>query len=366
MFYRILWMFFVIPSCVLSASELHIRCSEPFSCGNQNDLSYPFWITGRDECGHPEYKLECNTNSGFPEVSISSVKFTILQANYPTSRIIKLARSEYITDVCPQNPLTEPFNENVLRLVSGTELLTIYYDCQEFRTSTYVGELTCDDGRSYFVTRSLSSPQLEGMSSLLNELMGSCKRNVSVPASGPALNTLQSNPSQDNFRKALREGFEVGQNRECLKCMDSGDACGYNQTLGGFVCYCIDGGACRSRNKGLSSEARAGIGFASAFMGTTVIAGGLLCVLRRRKTSHIQRQHNLKALIPLKRYSYAQPSPSDRPPMNKVVEMIEGSVDALEVPPRPVFRIPAPPLEESSTFSEDISSYTELCSMNVA
>ncbi|ESQ28737.1 hypothetical protein EUTSA_v10019689mg, partial [Eutrema salsugineum] len=60
-----------------------------------------------------------------------------------------------------------------------------------------------------------------------------------------------------------------------------------------------------------------------------------------------------------------QSSPSDRPPMNRVVEMMEGSVDALEVPPRPVFQIPAASLQESSTLSEDISSSTEICSMNV-
>ncbi|CAN6937592.1 unnamed protein product, partial [Brassica oleracea] len=61
-----------------------------------------------------------------------------------------------------------------------------------------------------------------------------------------------------------------------------------------------------------------------------------------------------------------QSSPSDRPPMNRVVEMMEGSVDALEVPPRPVFQIPAEPLLESSTISENISGYTQVCSMNVA
>uniref|UniRef100_A0A1J3JHV8 Glycerophosphodiester phosphodiesterase protein kinase domain-containing GDPDL2 n=1 Tax=Noccaea caerulescens TaxID=107243 RepID=A0A1J3JHV8_NOCCA len=54
-----------------------------------------------------------------------------------------------------------------------------------------------------------------------------------------------------------------------------------------------------------------------------------------------------------------QTSPSDRPAMNRVVEMMEGSVNALEVPPRPVFQIPPAPLQESSTLSEDISVYNE-------
>ena len=58
-----------------------------------------------------------------------------------------------------------------------------------------------------------------------------------------------------------------------------------------------------------------------------------------------------------------QSSPSDRPPMNRVVEMMEGNLDALEFPPRPVFHIPPAPLQESS---ESDSVYTEICSMNVA
>ncbi|KAL1213106.1 Protein SUPPRESSOR OF NPR1-1 CONSTITUTIVE 4 [Cardamine amara subsp. amara] len=54
-----------------------------------------------------------------------------------------------------------------------------------------------------------------------------------------------------------------------------------------------------------------------------------------------------------------QPSPPDRPPMNRVVEMMEGNLDALEVPPRPVFQIPTLSVQESSIFSEDVSVYTE-------
>ncbi|KAL0825025.1 hypothetical protein Bca101_048702 [Brassica carinata] len=47
-----------------------------------------------------------------------------------------------------------------------------------------------------------------------------------------------------------------------------------------------------------------------------------------------------------------QPSPLDRPPMNRVVEMMEGSLEALEVPPRPVLQqIPTAPLQESLTLS---------------
>ncbi|EOA35776.1 hypothetical protein CARUB_v10021008mg, partial [Capsella rubella] len=55
-----------------------------------------------------------------------------------------------------------------------------------------------------------------------------------------------------------------------------------------------------------------------------------------------------------------QSSPSNRPSMNRVVEMMEGSLDAIEVPPKPVLHLPGVPLQDSSTLSEEISVYAEV------
>ncbi|KAG2312647.1 hypothetical protein Bca52824_024204 [Brassica carinata] len=243
MFYRIIWMLFVIPSCVFSANELHRLCSQPFSCGNQNNLLYPFWKPGREDCGHPDFKLDCNRE--IAELSISSAKFRILEPNY-YSPIIRLARSDYIGNLCPKDPSNVPFDESVLPLAANTTLLTIYYDCrQDFSgyVSTNVGDLSCaddDDGRgNYYVTRNLSSPQLQGIRN----------RNVSIPASGPALDTLQNVPTPDNLKRALEEGFELGPSQNCSACIDAGGACGFNRRSSTFACYYMDG----TRNKGRST-----------------------------------------------------------------------------------------------------------------
>ncbi|VVB14219.1 unnamed protein product [Arabis nemorensis] len=47
-----------------------------------------------------------------------------------------------------------------------------------------------------------------------------------------------------------------------------------------------------------------------------------------------------------------QPCPSDRPTMNRVVEMMEGSLDALEVPPKPSMHISTRLISESSSLVE--------------
>ena len=70
-------------------------------------------------------------------------------------------------------------------------------------------------------------------------------------------------------------------------------------------------------------------------------------------------EHELAKKMALVGLWCIQSSPLDRPPMNRVVEMMEGSLDALEVPPRPVLQIPIAPLQEPSTLSRDISVYTE-------
>ncbi|KAF8050072.1 hypothetical protein N665_2051s0007 [Sinapis alba] len=308
MFHIITWMLFVIPSCVFSANELYDLCSQPFSCGNQSGLRYPFWTSGREDCGHPDFKVNCS--GGFAEIIIFSVKFRILEANYD-SRIIRLARSDFIGGLCPKDLFNATFDERVLPLAPNTEFLTIYHDCNRRfpqYVSSYVGDLTCgdDDGNgddddrvNYYVTRNFSSPLLVGIRSQLEDFGSSCK-SVSIPASGPWLYTLQNNRTRDNLQKALAEGFQLGPNQECSSCLASKGACGFNQNSDGFVCYKLE-----EANKGLSTGAIAGSAAGVILFLFLVLALFLQLIRKRNKKAFIS-QPKLKALIPLKQYSYAQ------------------------------------------------------------
>ncbi|KAF2614815.1 hypothetical protein F2Q70_00013832 [Brassica cretica] len=53
------------------------------------------------------------------------------------------------------------------------------------------------------------------------------------------------------------------------------------------------------------------------------------------------------------------PCPSNRPAMNRVVEMMEGSLGAIEVPPKPSMQISRNPLPDSSCLSEVNSNNSE-------
>ncbi|KAL6578875.1 hypothetical protein OROMI_009091 [Orobanche minor] len=44
-----------------------------------------------------------------------------------------------------------------------------------------------------------------------------------------------------------------------------------------------------------------------------------------------------------------QTTPSDRPPMSKILEMLEGSVESIQIPPKPVLFTPTPPVQNISS-----------------
>nr|VDD01383.1 unnamed protein product [Brassica rapa] len=317
MFHMITWMLFLIPSCVFSTNELRDRCSQPFRCGDQTGLSYPFWTSGREDCGHPEFKVDCSGQ--FAELSITSVKFRILEANY-YSGIIRLARSDFIGGLCPKDLLNVTFDERVVTLAPTTEFLTIYHNCSRAfpqYVSTYVGDLPCDgdddDTISYYVTTNLSSPLLNGIRSELEDLGSSCKTASIRVSAGPLLNALQGNRTQDNLQRTLAEGFQLGVNQECSSCLASKGACGFNQNSGGSVCYCKDEPnnnrteifLVNSIDAGFSTGAIAGLAAGVIMFLFLVLALFLQLIRKRNKKAFISRPE-LKALIPLKQYSYAQ------------------------------------------------------------
>ncbi|KAH0885780.1 hypothetical protein HID58_061876, partial [Brassica napus] len=284
--YAVLWMLFMILDCVLSVNERHKHCAPTFSCGHKIDLYYPFWTSDREECGHPDFKVNCS--DGFAELTISSVKLRILEMN-SKSRIIRLARMDYINDLCPHKPENATLNNQVLPFSEDTELRTFYYRCRlspkvDFTKSGHIRQLHCGDdtGRQSF---SVSSHLYSRKREIINELRASCGSIVNVPVSRSALRIEERNQSAEAIAKALEKGFELSFNRDCSRCRRSKGACGYNNTLGGFVCYCINEPHKHTCEKnGLSKPAKIGIGFVCGFLGATLLAACLLCFyIRRRK-----------------------------------------------------------------------------------
>ncbi|KAJ0260593.1 Serine-threonine/tyrosine-protein kinase [Hirschfeldia incana] len=300
----IIWNLFMILDCVLSANERHKHCSPSFSCGHKIHLNYPFWTSDREECGHPDFKVNCS--DGFAELTISSVKLRILETN-SKSRIIRLARMDYIDDLCPHKPENATINLQVLPFSEDTEFLTFYYRCHldsEVK-STFTGhirQLHCGDdidGQSFSVSSHVHFWNKE----TIDEFRESCGSIVNVPVSRSALKLEERNQSADAITKTLEKGFELSFNRDCLRCKESNGACGYDHKLGGFVCYCTN----KSRHKhtcenGLSKREKIGIGFACGFLGATLLAAFLFFFYIRRRTK-LAAEYTNKGLFSATPYS---------------------------------------------------------------
>ncbi|CAH2079712.1 unnamed protein product, partial [Thlaspi arvense] len=286
-----------------SVDKHHKHCARRFSCGNQIALSYPFWTPEREECGHPEFMVNCTGD--FAEYSISSVKFQILDYHYE-SGIIKLDRKDYHNNLCPQYPENAAINQDVLPFPHDTMLSILYYNCADpvvkVPPSFHIRRLHCEDddigGHSYFVLSASRSWDR----AILEESSASCERNVSIPVSRSALRIEDGNPTLEAIKKALDDGFGLTLNSDCFGCLGSGGFCGHNVSSRAFVCYCVDGphehtcdnsetqkteiaktSHSEKAKGGLPKKAKIGIGFACGFLGATLLAVGLFCFINRRR-----------------------------------------------------------------------------------
>ncbi|KAL0825022.1 hypothetical protein Bca101_048699 [Brassica carinata] len=332
------------------------------------------------------------TNSAVKRLAVASTQTSIiLYGGLVEKHVVTQTSSSTVAEDLQRNPLNVQFNENVVFFPLNTEVLTVYYDCPNFSPirshSSYIGELDAVNGiRNYYVTKNLTSPSLDDIRG------GALTLGVLV----------------DIIRPQAFSSVIAKMGRTLVHARDTTELI-LLRALVPIVIIILVG---------------------------IIALVVFLCpcfrvqIFRKRKTSDERRQEMLRALIPLKHYTYAQvkkitqsfaevvgrggfgvvyrgtlcdgrmvavkdlgqgdnvspteygirseeeeiakkmkivglwciqSSPSNRPPMNIVVEMMEGSLEALEVPPMPVLQqIPAARLSQSFWDSGEGSSASEV------
>ncbi|KAL0898086.1 hypothetical protein Bca101_082047 [Brassica carinata] len=253
------------------------------------------------------------TNTAFLRLAvdiryISIIPFGHLTEKSAVTQISRLARMDYINDLCPHKPENATLNHQVLPFSKDTEFLTFYYRCHldpkdNFTFGGHIRQLDCEDdtdGQSFSVSSHIHSWNRV----IINDLRASCKSIVNVPVSRSALKTEERNQSAEAITKALEKGFELSFNRDCLRCKESNGACGYDHTLGGFVCYCTNKSQheVTCEKNGLSKPEKIGIGFACGFLGATILAACLIFFFIRRRKK-LAAQYTIKGLFPATPYS---------------------------------------------------------------
>lgn len=216
--------------------EKYINCNSSLRCPTYPNLGYPFWGPNRpDYCGHPSFELSCNDEA--IEITIKSIAYRVLEINTNT-QTLKVARIDYSDEICPQYLKNNTFDSNLFSYSSNTQPLKLLYDCPSL-PSNLPGRFSCNINSTSYVNLILT----QNIDSDISNPMR-CNQNVDVAISQSEMQTLRSNPSEENLLKALETGFDLQwkiDNSVCYRCQESGGHCGSDPSLGEFTCYCLDG-----------------------------------------------------------------------------------------------------------------------------
>ncbi|CAA7059752.1 unnamed protein product [Microthlaspi erraticum] len=277
------------------------------ACASSNTTSgFTSWGENRNKsCDHPLLEFHCNKN--ITSLSISNQDFSVIQINQ-TSNTLTLARTDHLGSFCSSNFTNTTLPPETFELPATYKSVTVFYSCNNFRL--HLSRFRCP----VIGLISVSEDPNQYYDFCLDSFI------VNVPTN---FVTKEKELNMTDLERVLRNGFEVKVK------IDENEICGFNEILPlGLNCGLLH------PTTGLSAEAKTsshqspflpanqtrivenehnnffisrGAAFASGLVVVILAAGGLFCVIFcLRKTSDGLRQKNLKALIPLKHYSYAQ------------------------------------------------------------
>ncbi|XP_057784189.1 LEAF RUST 10 DISEASE-RESISTANCE LOCUS RECEPTOR-LIKE PROTEIN KINASE-like 2.7 [Salvia miltiorrhiza] len=216
-------------------------CRQPFQCGDQTDIPYPFYGGVRPvSCGFPGFEMSCQ--EGVPLINTSQIIYRVREINNQT-QTLTVARNDLWNNTCSPQLFNTSVDTDLYSLYSAAndQEITLVYGCSGQTQFPQPNQFNCDatgeiNGLAYFTTIAL--PQLPP--------------NISITCNGPQITVrldqteaarLATNPSLSSLEASLQTGFSIqwlADNQNCESCLGSGGECGSNP-LGSFACHCANG-----------------------------------------------------------------------------------------------------------------------------
>ncbi|KAJ1398319.1 Wall-associated receptor kinase, galacturonan-binding domain [Sesbania bispinosa] len=411
--------FSLLTTLTFSSVDPKFQACEPKTCGNGQNISYPFYIQGTQEpfCGNPGFELSCGKN-GFPILNLINTNYTIHQIFYNnnTLRVSNPVFSQSNTTACIAPTQNITVGEYRFRFAPNQRDLLLFYGCditsageemQEHRIGCSTENRTSSVVAFYREDQNLS---------LMRE---NCK--------GSRLVNTVVEDGKGGIQEALKKGFILNWNASnCSECTNSGGRCGFDldPDTYAFRCYCPDrvhAVKCGSREREITHHklvviVATALGVALLMIVIYYFRGRLW---KEECKAHQEFEAFLRNHGPLavRRYSYLdikkmtssfveklgqggygvvykgklhdesivavkrieaneelalrnitnesdrermrkmvivslwciQTNQSDRPTMRTVVEMLEGRIENLTMPPKPFLSSPSGSMRHSST-----------------
>ncbi|KAF4360773.1 hypothetical protein F8388_015096 [Cannabis sativa] len=227
---------FSTPFKILKDESKFEACKLPFTCGNKS-FAYPFWGGERiQDCGHPDFKLNCH-NHTYPEIEIVSKSFYVLDMR-EWDETITVVGADMVDDGCPDRVTSltiEAIEQSPFECASNNAKLTYLYNCSNGIIPNTTSFLRCTSN----VERVYDGYYLKNPSDHQNQ---SCKSLINIPLLQKYYTDLVTNKL--NTKDALRKGFDFkykfdyGQ-KACWDCLKSYGQCGFSKTSHEFVCFSV-------------------------------------------------------------------------------------------------------------------------------
>ncbi|KAK7275282.1 hypothetical protein RIF29_16393 [Crotalaria pallida] len=292
----------------LSSLDPKYEACEPKTCGNDQNISYPFYIKGKQEpfCGNPDFELTCD-NNGFPVITttISSLPYTVHQIFYNNQsfRVSIQAFSQPNTTQCIPRIINLAPNTPKVSVTPNQKGVLLFFGCDlsslpEGMKDSRVG---CSAEN---VTRSILALYEEDPNVRL----------ASKNCNGGMVNTTVENEN-GGIQESLQRGFMVNWTAgNCVECTNSGGRCGFDYDIDvyAFRCYCPQGDRadyCHPQPKANWLNKANKLGLA---LGIAVLLIIIYCIRRRIWKEKSKAQKDFEAFLKnhgplaIRRYSYLE------------------------------------------------------------
>ncbi|KAG5392541.1 hypothetical protein IGI04_022504 [Brassica rapa subsp. trilocularis] len=229
--HKIFLTFILLATQTLSRDPKFEAC-EPKSCGKGPKISFPFYLSGKQEpfCGYPSFELTCDDDQELPVLGIAGEDYLIKNISY-SNQSLQVVNSRASRDPCPSPMHNLTLHRTPFSVNPSHVNFSILYNCSyNLRNDFTTYPLTCYDNTSL---RSFGVFQRETLGS-------SCQKLVDVPvsASGKFDVNLYLGIT---YIDILKRGFVLNWDaHSCVRCNSSGGRCGHNDSSE-FVCFCPDG-----------------------------------------------------------------------------------------------------------------------------
>ncbi|RRT64968.1 hypothetical protein B296_00041428 [Ensete ventricosum] len=202
---------------------------EPRSCGNGVNVSYPFWLRGQQPsyCGFPPFMIICGNGSYSPVLEIIGHKFYALNIFYDNQSVL-LTAVEFFDDSCPLPYESFGFNSSIYPFSISSLNRNIYFLLNCSNELWGYESIACARNLAYFGGEYNMSTRLD-LASL------GCVLDIV-----PVVEYFKA--SNGHVAALLRRGWLLDwASPDCTECTASGGRCGFNDTMGRFMCICPDG-----------------------------------------------------------------------------------------------------------------------------